>query len=296
MSTIHNNSAGVNKMKKSLISLHFDGEIVTDHSVSARTLGKALVHTQAAIDRAYIELKRGNLWKYARMKAEDYREADFIALYPQEGGFIQKLLSERGVQIVDRIAEALTPAFEVSKKKGLTEAGTIASQMENRKVQVEKGLIKPKKYEEYLKDPKVVRKYGDRTINREFDQMLAMIRAEAAGKSRLEIEIRGTETNKYDFDREKSERFHLLVSKRELGAPVVYHGYVTRLDLVILKGKVKNSETNLESTIHFASEKDFLKAHPFLGNKREMAFIGSPLIEYGAFDPKAGDIFFIDLV
>jgi hypothetical protein len=51
------------------------------------------------------------------------------------------------------------------------------------------------------------------------------------------------------------------------------------------------------SAIYFVSEQDFLQAHPFLGDENEvMNFIGAPVIEYGAFDPNAGDIYFIALV
>ena len=102
------------------LSLHFEGEIVTDHLVSARTLGKTLVHTQNAIDRAYLDLKYGNLWKYARMKGEDYPRADFFVLYPEEGGFIQELASSAGKEIsfVSRIhgpvqAQATSQAHDI---------------------------------------------------------------------------------------------------------------------------------------------------------------------------------------
>lgn len=98
-------------MDNGQLSLHFKGEIVLEHQVSARTLGKSLMHAQNAIDRAFLDLKYGNLWKHARMRGDDYLSADFIALYPEEGGFVQKLLSESGKAIVDRISAALMPAM-----------------------------------------------------------------------------------------------------------------------------------------------------------------------------------------
>ena len=63
-----------------------------------------------------------------------------------------------------------------------------------------------------------------------------------------------------------------------------------------LNGKVKNLVNDKTSVLHFSTEEDFIKAHPYLADKKEMVFIGAPLIEYGAFDPNAGDIYFLNLV
>jgi len=281
-----------------IISLHFDGDIVIDHQVTARTLGKLLTHTQNAIDRAYLDLKYGNLWKYARIHGEDYEEADFITLYPEKGGFIQKLQSDIGKKIIDRLSLALAPAMERVERKGDEVASSIIKQVENRKDQIQKGLIEPSDYQQLIEHPdkKVVRKYADRSINREFDQILTIIRSPHAGVSILEINAVGNETRTYTFNKSKSEIFHQIVSRREIGMPVIYNTRVLRLDKDMLNGKVVNLENDLKLSIFFSSEEDFLKVHPYLGNNEEMVFIGAPLIEYGAFDPKAGDVYFIDLM
>jgi hypothetical protein len=77
---------------------------------------------------------------------------------------------------------------------------------------------------------------------------------------------------------------------------VVYVARVRQLDRQLLNGKIVNQENDKTLTIRFADDSDFVKAHPYLGNNDEMIFIGAPIIEYGAFDPNAGDIYFIDLI
>jgi hypothetical protein len=283
---------------KGSLSLHFEGDIVSDHYVSARTLGKSLVHTQNAIDRAYLDLKYGNLWKYARMKGEDYQSSDFIALYPEEGGFIQELLSDMGKSITNRISSALSPAMEKVLAEGEEVASSISQQVESRKNQIEKGIIEPQKFNLLVDNPdgKVVRTYADRSINREFDQVLTIIRSQHAGESHLEIAVQGTKMLKFDFNKHRSEKFHALISRREVGSPVVYVARVRQLDRDGLKGKVVNLENEKNIVIHFLQDNDFVKVHPYLGNNSEMVFIGAPIIEYGAFDPNTGDIYFIDLL
>ena len=280
------------------LSLHFEGDIVSNHLISARTLGKSLVHAQNSIDRAYLDLKYGNLWKYARMKGDDYQSADFIALYPEEGGFIQELVSDTGKLIINRISSALSPAMDKVLAEGEEVASSISQQVESRKNQIEKGIVEPHDFQSLVDNPdnKVIRTYADRSINRELDQVLSIIRSQHAGESYLEIAVKGTKTLKFDFDKYKSEKFHALISRREVGDPVIYVARVRQLDRDRLNGKVVNLENNKTISIHFLHDNDFVKAHPYLGNNSEMVFIGAPMIEYGAFDPSAGDIYFIDLL
>lgn len=280
------------------LSLHFEGDIVLDHMVSARTLGKSLVHTQNAIDRAFLDLKYGNLWKHARMRGDDYLAADFIALYPEEGGFVQKLLSDSGKAIADRISAALMPAMERVLAQGEDVASSMSQQVENRKNQIAHGIVEPQHFLAVLDNPgeQVVRTYADRAINREIDQVLSIIRSQHSGESFLEIETSGTKTLKYEFNKFRSERFHSVVSRREVGTPVIYVARVRQLDRDRLNGKVVNLENDKTVIVHFLHDDDFVKVHPYLGNNQEMIFIGALVIEYGAFDPNAGDIYFIDML
>jgi hypothetical protein len=232
------------------------------------------------------------------MKADDYHAADFIALYPEEGGFVQKLLSDSGKAIVDRISSALGPAMDRVLQEGDEVSDSLQQQVTNRKNQIEKGLIEPSTFQHIVENPgqHVVRSYADRSINKEIDQVLSMIRSRTSGDSVLEITTEGSRTENYQFNRFKSERFHSIISKRQVGEPVVYVARVRQLDRQLLNGKIVNQENDKTLTVRFADDSDFVKAHPYLGNNDEMIFIGAPIIEYGAFDPNAGDIYFIDLI
>ena len=183
-------------------------------------------------------------------------------------------------------------------RQGEEVATTVAQQADSRKQQIRKGIIKPASFQSLVNNPddKVVRTYADRSINRELDQVLSIIRSKHAGRSNLEFKLQGSKTLTYDFDKLKSDRFHALVSKREVGDPVVYAGRVRQLDRDRLNGKIVNLENDKTIFVHFLDAKDFVKVHPYLGNNSEMLFIGAPVIEYGAFDPNAGDIYFIDLL
>lgn len=86
------------------INFHYDGPIVEEHQISLRVLGTTLVHLQSAIDRAYLDDKYGNVWKYARLKRDDYLLADFIVGIPEEGGYRLDLLRDQGDAIVKRIS------------------------------------------------------------------------------------------------------------------------------------------------------------------------------------------------
>ena len=94
------------------IHIHFDGDFAQEHRVSMRTLGKTLSHLQSAIDRAYLDLHYGKVWKNARMTKEDYAQALFLVPAPENGGYILDFLAETPVtkNIIKRLQEALSPA------------------------------------------------------------------------------------------------------------------------------------------------------------------------------------------
>ncbi|WLQ15954.1 hypothetical protein O5O45_08505 [Hahella aquimaris] len=92
-----------------------------------------------------------------------------------------------------------------------------------------------------------------------------------------------------------SEEFHKVISKRSLGDPIIYRSKLISLDHKNLNGKIENLSSNATSIIHFENNQTFHKAKEYLGTEEIMIFTGCPMIEYGAFDPKAGDIYFLDL-
>lgn len=282
------------------IQIHFDGDIAINHQVSMRTLGRTLNHLQNAMDRAYIENKYGEVWKHTRMKGTDYKESEFLVQEPNEGGYILDFLAKNGVtkRIVDRIASAVTPALEQAMQQGEDVTRSLTEQIDIRKMQIAKGIIEPIEYEQLVNNPspQIIRKYGDRSITKEIDQILAIIRSKNSGESTFELVTHGSVSNKFFFDSNISKKFHQIVSKRSLGDPVIYKAKVLSLDFKNTNGKISNMANDRTANIHFNNEASFMKAKTFLGMDDEMMFIGCPLIEYGSFDPQAGDIHFIDLV
>ncbi|MBO1271760.1 hypothetical protein J3L11_08920 [Shewanella sp. 4t3-1-2LB] len=283
----------------SLVQIHFDGDIAVNHQVSMRTLGKTLTHLQNSMDRAYLEQHYGQLWKFAKMRQEFYQEVELLVQEPKEGGYVLDFLSSNPVTkaVINRVSSAVNGAVEASKQAGLDKATKIEDSLSNRIAQVESGILVPKDLQTMIDNPdaSVIRRYGDRAISREIDQILSIIRAGNAGDSTFELLLSGDKSAKFDFNKESAGRFHSTVSRRELGEPVLYTATISSLDRHNNNGKIYNLITQKVANIHFFNE-DFLEmAMPFFQEKKEMVFVGSPLIEYGAFDPNAGDIYFIKL-
>jgi len=282
-----------------LIQIHFDGDIAQNHQVSMRTLGKTLTHLQNSIDRAYLEIHYGKLWKFAKMKQEFYSEVELLVQEPKEGGYVLDFLTDNPVtkNVINRVSSAINGAVDASKEAGLNKVNTIEASLENRISQVKNGILIPKDLQQIIDNPgaSVVRKYGDRAIAREIDQVLSIIRASHSGESTFELYLSGDKSHTFTFNRESAARFHSTVSNRELGEPVFYNATISSLDRHNKNGKIFNIVTKKVSNIHFFNEEFLEMAMPFFNEKKDMKFIGSPLIEYGAFDPNAGDIYFVGL-
>ncbi|HGE6030522.1 TPA: hypothetical protein ACGGS6_003673 [Vibrio cholerae] len=283
----------------SLVQIHFDGDIAVNHQVSMRTLGKTLTHLQNSMDRAYLEQHHGQLWKFAKMRQEFYSEVELLVQEPKEGGYVLDFLSSNPVTkaVINRVSSALNGAVEASKQAGLDKATKIEESIGNRIFQVESGILVPKDLKTMIDNPDaaVIRRYGDRAICREVDQILSIIRASHAGDSTFELLLSGDKSAKFGFNRESAGRFHTTVSRRELGEPVLYSATISSLDRHNNNGKIYNLITEKVANIHFINESFLEMAMPFFTGKKAMNFVGSPLIEYGAFDPNAGDIYFIKL-
>lgn len=280
---------------KSKIQIHFEGDIAEDHQIPMRVLGISLLHIQKALDRAYLDLKYQGVWKYARMSHDDYEITKFLVQQPKEGGYILDFFSRRkeSPEIADRVSAAINEAIEQSEEH----RESLSSQVEGRKEQVAKHLITPKQFEAIVTQGKEIkRKYGDRSIAKEIDQVLSIIRADYSGDSILGLSITGTSTQTFNFNKIKSERFHKVVAGRQVGPPVIYSGKMQALDKRNRNGKFVNLENDRTSVLHLNNDEDFLKVHPFLGNDEVMNFIGCPLVEFGALEPNSGDVFFLYLL
>lgn len=283
----------------SSIRIHFDGDIATNHQVSLRVLAKSLTHLQKSLDRAYLENHYGSLYKYAKMKEEFYDDFELLVQEPKEGGYILDFLSEQPILkiIIDRVSKAIDNALKEPINLGVTEATQINRSHAQKINQLNNNALVPRELIDMIENPDelVIRKYGDRAITREIDQILSLIRSKSAGDSSFEIIFQGTKSHTFEFNREKATSFHSIISKKQLGDPVIYTAEISSLDRYNKKGKIKILETGKISNLFFYNESFFEQALSFFSNNQPMRFIGSPLIEYGAYDPNAGDIYFIGL-
>jgi hypothetical protein len=104
----------------------------------------------------------------------------------------------------------------------------------------------------------------------------------------------------FDFNQDNAKAFKDIVSSRELGSPVIYHGKLRLLDHGHnqnwnLRGKFINSANDKDIVIHIQSKDDFDALVPYL-NQTPLTIIACPIIEYSSFDPVAGDIQFLKIV
>lgn len=280
----------------STLHLHFDGDITRNHTVSLRTLGRSLHHLQGAVNRAHLDVKYGEVWKNARLSAEDYIETELWSRPPRDGGFIIEFVenSPRIKNTLKRIIGAISPAVEKSRAQALVNAGSLVQQAAQRDHQVSLGIITPETYENYVPNASQ-HPYGDRAINKEIDQLISVVRHPNAGRSTIEIIVDADRPIPFKFDRVSSENFHSMVSNRHLGEPLIFQVKVTELDSANKSAKVINVITERTVKLNYSSEVEFEQIKKYLGAAVSMTFLGSPIFEGGAYDAKGGDVFFIRL-
>lgn len=285
------------------ISFHFDGSIALEHQVTARVLGKTLDHIQNAIDRAYLDIKYGNVIKYQRLKEAEYEEADFIVGKPKEGGFILDLASRYGKDIADRLGSALTAAYDQDIQSATDEKTKILEQAQLRR----RVFLKQKEstdYEKFIFDNEDIfaRSFAERSIVKEIDQVLSLIRTDRYGDSVFEIQTYGHKASpKLSWNKLKSQKFHQVVSERGLGDPVRIPVEIRSLDKggqnQPPKGKGKNKVTDKEFHFTVINSTIFNKLTPFLSKSKRgtiIYLIACPIFEFNSFDPNSGDMFVID--
>ncbi len=284
-----------------VFSIHFDGPIVTEHKVSLRVMSKTYEHMQRAIDRAYLDTKYGGVWKHARLKKEDYSETEFLAEYPREGGIILDGVKAGAEAILDKINSAISAPFEKAIQQGVEEHASIIEQLPQRREYAHARRGELTTYQDMVDRPdgKVVRAYSDRSIVKEIDQIASMVKSDDLEGSYVELQLTGSRAHPvYTFDAARARRFHELVSRRDLGEPVLIRGKIRLLDqgnrYSPKKAKILNLDSNREVTLHLGSEEDFYRLHPYHTAQQVLLF-ASPVIEFGAYDPNGGDMYFVDV-
>lgn len=290
---------------KSKISIHFDGPITVNHAVQLRTFSKTLGHVQTAIDRAYLDLKYGNVWKNARLKNKDYPHTEFFMQQTRDGGLIADLLGEDGTgDIAKRVHDAVLPAYEKARGVVVPDHPNLAELAEQRRLHFENEAQEATPYVRLLEnpDPAAARAYGDRSIVKEFDQIASVIRARKNDGSFVEFDIHaGNALPKLVFDAATSIKFHDVVSIRALGDPIKLKVKLRALDAGnggISKAKAYNILSKKDFNLHIHTDRGFGILREYLEKRNAPIFtiVGCPVLEYGAFDPLAGDIYFIAVV
>jgi hypothetical protein len=286
-----------------LIQLTFDGAIVRNgHQIALRDLSQAMVGIQSAADRACIDVLYGNVWKHQRLRRQHHEIVEFIVGQPQNGSYLIDFVSDLGGLVVERLKKALAEPYAEAINDGHREIYTIGHQIASRRDAAEraKRLLQ---YEDLAgtKNSLITRTYGDRSINKEFSQMLNPIRRTPEGTMKLVMKASDDDVAEtYQFDIDTAKRFSEIISSRQLGEPVVYEGFLRELDrghykLKNFKGKFINASNDKDIVIHIETESDFDLLHPFLKAEQRFKIIACPIIEFSSFDPTGGDIQFIDI-
>lgn len=286
------------------IQLTLDGTLINEHNeVSLRLLGRSMVYIQSAADRAFLEVKYGKVWKHAKLRRQYYEEADFIVGAPEEGSYIIKFASEKGRDIVKRLKEAISDPYKSAVEGAEEQLNQIARQIDNRRNQLQYGQVEPKTYRELLENPdeETTRTYGDRSISKEIDQLVSPVRKIDGSILKLSLKESYKEAAAlYEFTPETARRFHRAISARQLGGPVIYKGYLRKLDRghnqsSNFKGVFVNTESKKDVVLHIATREDYSALVPYL-DKGEFVMLACPVIEYSSFDPMGGDLQFIEIV
>jgi hypothetical protein len=286
------------------IQLTLDGGLLHGgpHHVTVRTLGRSMTSIQAAVDRAYLDIQFGQVFKHARLPVRNYNAADFVVGDIYEGSFVIDFLSDTGGPIIRRMLQAIANPYAEAVAGADQEVHGLARQVEGAKAQLLNNLVQPQPYEAFVNapDPQATRAYGDRSITKNIDHMLAPVRKIEGATLKLALKASDEEgAQTFDFDPKVAEDFSRVVSRRKLGSPVEFRGRLRMLDRgrqkSNFKGKFTNAVNKKDLTLHIHSEADYIDLVPYMAQE-EVVIIASPIIEYDAFDPNAGDIQFLSIV
>lgn len=286
-----------------LIQLTFDGAIVRNqHQIALRDLSQAMVGIQSAADRACIDVLYGNVWKHQKLRRQHHEIVEFIVGQPQEGSYLIDFVSDLGELVVTRLKKALAQPYAEAIDDGHRQIYTIGHQIASRRDAAERAqhILR---YEDLAgaKNALITRTYGDRSINKEFNQMLNPIRRTPEGTMKLVMKASDDDVaDTYEFDIDTAKRFSEIISSRQLGEPVLYEGFLRELDrghhkTKNFKGKFINASNDKDIVIHIETESDFDLLHPFLKAEQRLQIVACPIIEFSSFDPTGGDIQFIDV-
>lgn len=287
-----------------IIQLTFDGSLVRNqHQVALRDLAQAMMAIQSAADRACLDVLHGDVWKHQRLPRQHYDYVEFIVGQPQAGSYVIDFISDQAGAIVARMKKAILTPYAVAIDEAGDAVYTLGHQIEARR-DMAKSAGKLVSYEDLdtADMPLIKRTYGDRSINKEFGQMLTPVSREPGGLMKLVMkDSEDDSAQTFEFNSEVAKRFKKVISLRQLGAPVVYRGTMRELDrgptekVRDFRGKFINASNQKTVIIHIAHKDDFSRLVPLLNSDEPIEIVAAPVIEFSSYDPVGGDIQFLEI-
>ncbi|WP_052738523.1 hypothetical protein [Robbsia andropogonis] len=221
----------------------------------------------------------------------------------RDGGFIADLIGSNPASdaIIKRIDTAVEPAYALANTVLPPDDEKLKDQAELRRKAFIAGAQQPTPYADFVQNPDVkqTRAYGDRSIVKEFDQIASAIRARDNDGSYVEIDLFSkNKSAKYTFDDKIARAFHNIVSARSLGDAVEIPITLRGLDSGtngLSKAVAFNLASKKEFKLYIHTDRGFSSLKGYLKKRSPPHFsiVACPILEYGAFDPHAGDMYFL---
>jgi len=239
------------------------------------------------------------VYKGARLAKTDRDATEFWIGEIREGGFVLDLISDTASDIVSRIVQAFSA--EEAFDAGLEDLeSSLKASAANRLTGIADRDLR--QFADYMArpDPRVIRRYGDRSILKEIDQTLIPIRA--SDDSTLEYELRTDNgTSQFSFNFQRAQAFHQKISARTLGDPLIVNGRIRRLDRgnrnARPHGIFTSSPSGKDHQLYITNEQDYNNLLPYMhsvdGASPIVSIVACPVLEFGSFEPNGGDLYFL---
>ena len=292
------------KKHDSMIALHFDGGFIEGDTLSARTLGHALLAIQRMVDKSVIFERRGSIKKGDVLPAVWNSEAD-LAVKPFEKGCITvPLVGLQDSKAIGLLKGVLHDPFQEAisdepiEKQSLVEGIPAAVNRAIKKI----GTIT---HEKLIRDAHSrEQRYFAEAIYRDFDNLISPLRSSAiADEDTISVELKDKSgALEYEFNKLISNRFHKIVSAKQLGPTVYYSGRLTEFGETKSKhfpysGRFFSKASKNEHKLLIADEADAERLRSYnTARNKELNFFGAPVSAWGAFDEQKGDIVFLTLI
>ena len=276
------------------VDYHFVGPLFEEHTVNLDILTTTLDGLNRALRRSYLDVHRsGGVIKNAQMNKLEKENYIFTADLPLGHSWFQSVRAGtlNAEKAVERFMGAILPPYEQAKKRSIERSVNLARQAHNIKENIHNESLTAKSFESFMQEGDKDNNFGQKSIAKYQSRMVSpMVHLPLDNK--LEITIHGSQTHKLEFDGRVSKDFHTLISKRDIGYPVVFQGNIKFVHADRHNGEFYNSITERTSNLRVVSDEDFLAIHPYTRGQN-IQFIGAPVVEYGSIDKVAGDIYFI---